>query len=69
MLFEKKFVTCCWFDKLWKTFTCLIVQGKQGISLEPGGQFELSGAPVETLHQTYSEVNSHLYQVSDIFLF
>jgi hypothetical protein len=39
-------------------------QGKQNISLEPGGQFELSGAPVETLHQTYDEINLHLYQVS-----
>ncbi|KAI5382288.1 hypothetical protein KIW84_UN0031 [Lathyrus oleraceus] len=29
-------------------------QGKQSISLEPGGQFELSGAPIETLHQTKS---------------
>ncbi|KAJ4880822.1 hypothetical protein Rs2_37877 [Raphanus sativus] len=28
-------------------------QGKQSISLEPGGQFELSGAPLETLHQTF----------------
>ncbi|GFS37144.1 glutamate-cysteine ligase [Actinidia rufa] len=37
-------------------------QGKQSISLEPGGQFELSGAPLETLHQTCAEVNSHLYQ-------
>jgi glutamate--cysteine ligase len=33
------------------------------ISLEPGGQFELSGAPVENLHQTCSEVNEHLRQV------
>lgn len=41
-------------------------QGKQSISLEPGGQFELSGAPLETLHQTCAEVNSHLYQVSEI---
>lgn len=39
------------------------LQGKQSISLEPGGQFELSGAPLETLHQTCAEVNSHLYQV------
>ncbi len=30
------------------------------ITLEPGGQFELSGAPVETLHQTCAEANSHL---------
>lgn len=35
----------------------------QSVTLEPGGQFELSGAPVTNLHQTCSEVNSHLYQV------
>lgn len=35
----------------------------QSVTLEPGGQFELSGAPVTTLHQTCAEVNSHLYQV------
>lgn len=38
----------------------------QNISLEPGGQFELSGAPLLTLHQTCAEVNSHLYQVKSI---
>lgn len=38
--------------------------GKGGsISLEPGGQFELSGAPLQTLHQTCSEVNGHLADV------
>jgi glutamate--cysteine ligase len=41
-----------------------LVQGKAAISLEPGGQFELSGAPVKTLHQTCSEVHEHLRQVS-----
>lgn len=45
----------------------IIEQGKQSISLEPGGQFELSGAPLETLHQTCAEVNSHLYQVCHNF--
>ena len=35
----------------------------QSVTLEPGGQFELSGAPVETIHKTCAEVNSHLYQV------
>lgn len=30
------------------------------ITLEPGGQFELSGAPLETLHQTCDETNRHL---------
>ena len=30
----------------------LTEEGGGAISLEPGGQFELSGAPLETLHQT-----------------
>jgi glutamate--cysteine ligase len=33
------------------------------ITLEPGGQFELSGAPLETVHQTCDEVHEHLRQV------
>ena len=32
--------------------------GGGAISLEPGGQFELSGAPVETLHETCGEVDT-----------
>ncbi|MFO7919581.1 MAG: glutamate--cysteine ligase [Nioella sp.] len=36
------------------------------ISLEPGGQLELSGAPLETIHQTCDEVNDHLRDVMDI---
>ena len=28
------------------------------ITLEPGGQFELSGAPLETMHETCCEVSS-----------
>ncbi|XP_004511574.1 glutamate--cysteine ligase, chloroplastic-like [Cicer arietinum] len=40
--------------------------GNQSISLEPGGQIELSGAPLKTLHQTYDEINSHLYQVKTV---
>ncbi len=31
-----------------------------GISLEPGGQFELSGAPVATIHDAAAELDSHL---------
>lgn len=34
--------------------------GGGAISLEPGGQFELSGAPVETLHDTARELDQHL---------
>jgi len=40
--------------------------GRSVISLEPGGQFELSGAPLETVHQTCREVNAHLAQVHQI---
>ncbi len=36
------------------------------ISLEPGGQLELSGAPLETIHQTCDEVNEHLRQVQEV---
>ena len=34
------------------------------ISLEPGGQFELSGAPVATLHETKAELEAHCASVS-----
>lgn len=36
------------------------------ITLEPGGQFELSGAPLETLHETCREVNGHLREVREV---
>jgi len=42
------------------------VTGGGAISLEPGGQFELSGAQVETVHQTRSELMAHLAQVREV---
>ena len=36
------------------------------VSLEPGGQLELSGAPLATIHETRDEVNDHLRDVKDI---
>ena len=39
---------------------------KGNISLEPGGQFELSGGPLQTVHETCSEVNGHRTQVETI---
>ena len=36
------------------------------VTLEPGGQFELSGAPVKTIHNTCDEVHSHLAEVKEI---
>ena len=37
-----------------------LTRDKCNITLEPGGQFELSGAPLETIHQTCDETNQHL---------
>jgi glutamate--cysteine ligase len=42
------------------------VTGGGAISLEPGGQFELSGAQLESVHQTSSELMAHLAQVREI---
>src|SRR6516225_7466309 len=41
-------------------------QGDAAISLEPAGQLELSGAPVETLHQTMAELEAHYDQVRSV---
>ncbi|MEN0000039.1 MAG: glutamate--cysteine ligase [Pseudomonadota bacterium] len=40
--------------------------GMGAISLEPGGQFELSGAPLATIHETCRESNQHLAQLRRI---
>src|SRR5689334_6864985 len=42
------------------------VTGGGAISLEPGGQFELSGAQLETVHQTSRELMAHLAQVREV---
>jgi glutamate--cysteine ligase len=42
------------------------VLGTAAITLEPGGQFELSGAAVETVHETASEIHAHLAQVGEV---
>jgi glutamate--cysteine ligase len=36
------------------------------VSLEPGGQFELSGAPVADLHETRVELMGHLREVHEV---
>ncbi len=40
--------------------------GKGTISLEPGGQLELSGAPIVNVHQTEAEIADHLAQVKTV---
>jgi glutamate--cysteine ligase len=43
-----------------------LARGRATISLEPGGQFELSGAPLATAHDTCKELNQHLDEIHDI---
>ena len=43
-----------------------LVKDGANVSLEPGGQLELSGAPLETIHQTCDEVNEHLREVQAV---
>ncbi|MDA8050746.1 MAG: glutamate--cysteine ligase [Rhodospirillales bacterium] len=41
-------------------------RGPLAISLEPGGQFELSGAPLETLHETKAELDQHFAELAAV---
>ena len=43
-----------------------LVKDGANVSLEPGGQLELSGAPLETIHHTCDEVNDHLREVKAV---
>jgi len=45
----------------------IALSGSDGaISLEPAGQFELSGAPLDNLHETCAETGRHLRQVKEV---
>ncbi|MEO8927652.1 MAG: glutamate--cysteine ligase [Caulobacteraceae bacterium] len=41
-------------------------RGMANISLEPGGQFELSGAPLRTMHDICEETGQHLEEVKAV---
>ncbi len=43
-----------------------LLKDGQSVTLEPGGQLELSGAPLHNLHRTCDEVHAHLDQVRTI---
>ncbi|HEX6979137.1 MAG TPA: glutamate--cysteine ligase [Alphaproteobacteria bacterium] len=43
-----------------------LTRGETSITLEPGGQVELSGAPLETIHQTCDEVDRHLVECKTV---
>ena len=46
--------------------TIALAQDQASITLEPGGQFELSGAPLSTLHDTANELRTHMDQVKTV---
>ena len=41
-------------------------RGKASVSLEPAGQFELSGAPLETIHEICAETRQHLEEAKAV---
>ena len=41
-------------------------KGKEAITLEPGGQIELSGAPLDNIHQTCEETTKHLIDLKSL---
>jgi glutamate--cysteine ligase len=46
--------------------TVALARGMASVTLEPAGQLELSGAPLETLHDTCREVGGHLREVREV---
>lgn len=43
-----------------------LVRNGANISLEPGGQFELSGAPLASIHDTAAELDAHFAEVKEV---
>ena len=62
----RRFEPFGWEPVLEKGRTIALSRGAENISLEPGGQFELSGAPLETVHETCREVGEHLDQCRQV---
>ncbi len=55
------------WEPVYEGETIIALSGPDGsVSLEPAGQFELSGAPLEDLHQTCAETGRHLKQVKEV---
>ena len=46
--------------------TIALTRDGASVTLEPAGQLELSGAPLETIHDTCIETNSHLREVKQV---
>lgn len=43
-----------------------LLRAGASVTLEPGGQLELSGAPLDTIHQICAEMSGHLAELRDI---
>jgi glutamate--cysteine ligase len=61
------FMACCGWEPIFEGDNIIALRralGEPGanVSLEPGGQFELSGAPLKTIHETAAETEQHLRQ-------
>ncbi len=61
-------VACCRWVPIMEGDNIIALRRPEGeiggtISLEPGGQFELSGAPLADLHETAAETEAHLIEV------
>ena len=55
-----KFIEDGWEANIEKGIVVGASKNNASITLEPGGQFELSGAPLTSLHETCREINDHL---------
>ncbi|MBF0628847.1 MAG: glutamate--cysteine ligase [Magnetococcales bacterium] len=47
-------------------FPIALKQGAAAITLEPGGQLELSGAPMKDIHAAWLEIDEHLHQLGQV---
>lgn len=61
-------ISCCGWQPIEEGGEIIALQKLPGvpggtISLEPGGQFELSGAPLQTVQETCAETRGHLAEV------
>lgn len=70
-MMEEEIYKGCTFEFMEATWRvegtlCETVQDGASISLEPGGQFELSGAPFANVYETCDEVNRHLNEVRNL---
>lgn len=62
----KAFVSRGWLPVEENGYLIAAVKDGASITLEPGGQFELSGAPLKTIHDTCNETTAHLRASQEI---